>query len=151
MAFIFTMRSTPLSSSHRRNPSNTTSLPAIDEDNASFLSNSTKPPVPPRAAHRPIGNGRYSGGGFGVGSAQGWIDSDAGSDPPSYNTSDDGRGEKERDRFAELRRGVEENRHISKRGGWRRLLLLLLLLLVIGIALGVGLGVGLKRRSGADS
>lgn len=138
------MRSTPVNS-HRRNASNATSLPAIDEDNASFLSNSTKPPVPPRALNRPQGHGRYLGPGFGSGSAQGWIDSDGSEGPPSYNTSDDGRNEK--DRFAELRRGFEENKHISKRGGWRRLLLLFLILLVIGVALGVGLGVGLKKKN----
>jgi len=145
------MRSTP-ASSHRRKPSNATSLPAIDEDNASFLTDSTKvPAVPPRALNRPVGNGRYAGRGFGTGSAQGWVDEDAGSGPPSYH-SDDGKIEKSDNKFVALRRGLEENRHISKRGGWRRLLLLLLLLLIsLGIALGVGLGVGLKKKHGANS
>jgi len=141
MAFIFTMRSAPVGN-HRRNPSAPNSLPAIDEDNASFITDSTKvPPVPPRAVNRP---NRYAAG-FGTGTAQGWMDTD--SEPPSYDDIKHGKGEK----FAELRREWGENRHISKRGGWKRLLLLLLLLLVLGIALGVGLGVGLKKRSSGSS
>ena len=38
------------------------------------------------------------------------------------------------------------NRHIVKRGGWKRLLILILVLLAITIALAVGLGVGLTRN-----
>jgi hypothetical protein len=47
------------------------------------------------------------------------------------------RGEK----FSDLR----NNRHVAKRGGWTRVLLIALIVLLVIVGLGVGLGVGLTR------
>ena len=47
------------------------------------------------------------------------------------------RGEK----FSDLR----NNRHVAKRGGWTRVLLMALIVLLVIMGLGVGLGVGLTR------
>ena len=42
--------------------------------------------------------------------------------------------------------GLQNNPHIARRGGWKRLLIIILILVAIVIALGVGLGVGLRRK-----
>ncbi|KAI9692124.1 MAG: hypothetical protein M1822_006354 [Bathelium mastoideum] len=47
---------------------------------------------------------------------------------------------------SERHRILAENRHIARRGGWKRLALILLLLLLTLIALGLGLGLGLSRK-----
>lgn len=41
---------------------------------------------------------------------------------------------------------LRNNRHIARRGGWRKVLVLVIVALVIVLALAVGLGVGLTRR-----
>lgn len=140
MAFIFTMRSTSVNG-HRRTQSGSTTLPAIDEDNASFVTNNTNvpPPVPARAWNRP----KKGIGGFGTGSAQGWQDVD----PPAYDNLEKAIYEH---KLAKARHGWMENRHIVKRGGWKKLLLLLLLLLLVIVGLGVGLGVGLKKKKSSS-
>ena len=59
--------------------------------------------------------------------------------PPyaEYNDVTGPRGEK----FSDLR----NNRHVAKRGGWTRVLLIALVVLLIIVGLAVGLGVGLTR------
>jgi hypothetical protein len=59
--------------------------------------------------------------------------------PPyaEYDNVTGPRGEK----FSDLR----NNRHVAKRGGWTRVLLIALIVLLIIVGLGVGLGVGLTR------
>lgn len=42
---------------------------------------------------------------------------------------------------------IRNNKHVTRRGGWRRLLLIILVVIVLAIALGVGLGVGLRNRN----
>lgn len=62
--------------------------------------------------------------------------------PPPYTEYNDitgPRGEK----FSDLR----NNRHVTKRGGWTRLLIIALIVLAIIIGLAVGLGVGLTHHS----
>jgi hypothetical protein len=58
---------------------------------------------------------------------------------PEYNDNDvrGPRGEK----FSDLR----NNRHVAKRGGWTRVLLIALIVLLVIVGLAVGLGVGLTR------
>ncbi|KAJ9629527.1 hypothetical protein H2203_001901, partial [Taxawa tesnikishii (nom. ined.)] len=48
----------------------------------------------------------------------------------------------ENEKLAALRR----NKHITKRGGWRRLLFVLVCAFIIIVALAIGLGVGLSRK-----
>jgi hypothetical protein len=59
--------------------------------------------------------------------------------PPytEYDNVTGPRGEK----FSDLR----NNRHVAKRGGWTRVLLIALIVLLIIVGLAVGLGVGLTR------
>ena len=59
--------------------------------------------------------------------------------PPytEYDNVTGPRGEK----FSDLR----NNRHVAKRGGWTRVLLMALIVLLVIMGLGVGLGVGLTR------
>ena len=61
--------------------------------------------------------------------------------PPEYDVWDKSRP----DRRRRMNR-LQNNPHIVKRGGWKRLLVILLLLLAVVIALGVGLGVDLTRN-----
>ncbi|KAF2234139.1 hypothetical protein EV356DRAFT_515800 [Viridothelium virens] len=51
----------------------------------------------------------------------------------------------------EAQKGLAENRHIARRGGWKRLALLLLLLVLTLLALGLGLGLGLTRKTHTSS
>lgn len=59
-----------------------------------------------------------------------------------YNDVTGPRGEK----FSDLR----NNRHVAKRGGWTRVLLIVLIVLLVAAGLGVGLGVGLTRSKGSS-
>ena len=63
--------------------------------------------------------------------------------PPDY----DSRGEK----LAELRKGLENNKHIAKRGGWKRLMVLAVVLFLIIVGLVVGLVLGLRQKDNATS
>lgn len=134
MAFIFTMRSTPTSSMHRRgDPPSSGSLPAISEDSASFLEPRAAPSVPARSLNRPLKQSPlgYEG------------------EPPPYSHFDESgsvtgpKGEK----LADVRRALGNNKHIAKRGGWKRLAIIAAVVVACIIALGVGLGVGLKHKS----
>jgi hypothetical protein len=59
---------------------------------------------------------------------------------PPFANYDNVRGPKG-EKFTDLR----NNRHVAKRGGWTRVLLIALIVLLILAGLGVGLGVGLTR------
>lgn len=54
-------------------------------------------------------------------------------------------------RFSEME-NIRSNRHVTKRGGWVRLLVIIVvvLILVLGIALGVGLGLGLRKKNSSS-
>ena len=41
---------------------------------------------------------------------------------------------------------VRNNKHITQRGGWRRICLIFLVVLAVIVALAVGLGIGLRRH-----
>lgn len=105
-----------------------TRLGAIEEDGG------MQPDIPQRAANRPVA--RF----FNIPFAQ--LYGQRSSPPPytEYNDVTGPRGEK----FSDLR----NNRHISKRGGWVRLLVIGLVAVAIIAALAVGLGVGLTRGKG---
>lgn len=137
MAFIFTMRSTG-GSLHRRDAASAGSLPAISEDGAPFLEPRIPPPIPSRAIGRPSTR-IWASGAPPIHS----FDS-----PPPYNQFDDvgvlgPRGEK----LSDVRRGVQNNKFIAKRGGWKRLALFAFIIIALAVGLGVGLGVGLHHKS----
>jgi hypothetical protein len=143
MAFIFTMRSTPVGSMHRRDISSAGSLPVISEDGRLSLTFSSDdppdtPPVPPRAWNRPADKR------FGLGTPRSYFEGS----PPAYSHFDavgiEGpNGEK----LADVRKGIYNNKHVAKRGGWKRLALIALIAILCMVALVVGLVVGLRNRS----
>ena len=130
MAFIFTMRSTTVvsssASSHSRNTSAEDRLATILE------SGNNAPPVPPRAANRPSPKRHLLG-----------YTSRHNSDhsPPPYTTYATVVGPSG-EKFVDIR----NNRHIAKRGGWKRLCILIVVVLVVIVALIVGLAVGLGKK-----
>jgi hypothetical protein len=137
MAFIFTMRSTG-GSLHRRDPASAGSLPAISEDGASFVEPRPVPAIPDRAIGRPSTR-IWASGAPPIHSFD---------NPPPYNQFDDvgvlgPRGEK----LSDMRRGVQNNKWIAKRGGWKRLALITVILIACIVGLAVGLGVGLSHKS----
>ncbi|KAH7319171.1 hypothetical protein BKA65DRAFT_96090 [Rhexocercosporidium sp. MPI-PUGE-AT-0058] len=144
MAFIFTMRSTPVGSMHRRDPQSAGSLPAISEDGSSFLEPRHPPPVPPRAWNRP---GHQI---FGLGVPP-TLNFDG--NPPPYTHFDQSKevegpkGEK----LSELRRGLENNKHIAKRGGWKRLAIIAAVIILCIVGLVLGLVVGLRNKNKGSS
>ncbi|KAG4435272.1 hypothetical protein IFR05_009232 [Cadophora sp. M221] len=144
MAFIFIMRSTSVSSMHRREPQSTGSLPAISEDGASFLEPRYPPPVPPRAWNRP----GHKNSAFGAPPALNFDGS-----PPPYTHFDSStevegpRGEK----LSDLRRGLENNKHIAKRGGWKRLAITAVVSILCLVGLVVGLVVGMRENKKSSS
>lgn len=122
-------------------------LPAIAEDRNSFQARgrSPSPPtVPPRAWNRPVNKI------FGLGQPP-RLQHD--SSPPAYIALDSSRdvegpnGEK----LADVRRGITNNKHIARRGGWMKLVLVVLLILLCIVALVVGLAVGLRNRKHKSS
>ncbi|KAL2063580.1 hypothetical protein VTL71DRAFT_5385 [Oculimacula yallundae] len=142
MSFIFTVRSTPRSSSssmHRRDQQSAGSLPAISEDGASFLEPRQAPPVPPRAWNRPPHKN------FALGSPPSL--SFDGSPPPytHFDSSEDVKGPKG-EKLSDLRRNLENNKHIAKRGGWKRFAIILAIVILCLVGLIVGLAVGLRKR-----
>ncbi|KAL8775999.1 MAG: hypothetical protein Q9213_008414 [Squamulea squamosa] len=100
-------------------------LSVIDEDAAST------PPMPPKAHHRPF-HRRWNLGDPPRSSFE--------SPPPKYSVWDTmgPKGEKLAD--------VRNNKHIARRGGWRRIFLILLILLTIIVGLAVGLAIGLRKK-----
>ena len=128
------MRSTPVSSMHRRDPNSTSSLPPIDEDGASVAS-AGAPPVPPRAwnrpAHKDLGLGVPQRLNFdGIPLAYSQFGSSGVEGPHGEKLSD-------------VRKGIN---YIANRGGWRRLALIVLLAILCIVGLVVGLVVGLRNR-----
>ena len=126
---------------HRRDPSSatTSTLPAISEDSASFITPRDAPPVPPRAWNRPT-NKQYGFGPSGL--------PYNGTPPPAYNQYDfTGIEGPNGEKLTEVRKGWGDNKHVAKRGGWKRLGLIALAVILVILALGVGLGVGLKKRN----
>ena len=61
--------------------------------------------------------------------------------PPEYNVWDTSGPKGER--LLDLR----NHKHLTKRGGWKRFLLIILLAIATVVALGVGLGIGLTRKN----
>ncbi|KAL8910973.1 MAG: hypothetical protein Q9171_003784 [Xanthocarpia ochracea] len=100
-------------------------LSIIEEDAASA------PPMPARAHHRPF-HRRWNLGDPPRRSFE--------SPPPKYSVWDTTgpKGEK----LAEMR----NNKHIARRGGWRRICLILLILLTLIVGLAVGLTIGLRKK-----
>ncbi|KAL8806149.1 MAG: hypothetical protein Q9182_001550 [Xanthomendoza sp. 2 TL-2023] len=101
-------------------------LSIIEEDSASH------PPIPPRAHHRPF-HRRWNLGDPPRSSFE--------SPPPKYSVWDTmgPKGEKLGD--------VRNNKHIARRGGWRRICLILLILLTLVVGLAVGLSIGLRKKN----
>jgi hypothetical protein len=67
--------------------------------------------------------------------------------PPAYSQFDGTRVEGPKgEKLADVRKGIANNKHIAKRGGWKRLALIATIIILCAIALGVGLGVGLHKR-----
>lgn len=138
MAFIFTMRSTPVGSSHRREPNSMSSLPPIDEDGSSFNSPRIPPPVPPRAWNRPAHKV------FGLGSPPRLNFEGS---PPEYSQFDStGVEGPHGEKLNDVRKGISNNKHIAKRGGWKRLAVLALIAMLCIVGLVVGLVVGLRNK-----
>ena len=61
--------------------------------------------------------------------------------PPEYNVWDDVQGPR-----GEKLKDLRNHKHLVRRGGWKRLIIILVLVLALLTALGVGLGVGLTMR-----
>jgi len=121
---------------HRREPASSSSLPAISEDESSFLEH-RPPPIPPRASNRP------SHKHFALGAPPRF--NSEGSPPACshFDTKAEGpNGEK----LAEIRKGIVNNKHIAKRGGWKRLVLIGIIVILCIIGLVVGLVIGLRTR-----
>ncbi|KAL9000180.1 MAG: hypothetical protein Q9169_001082 [Polycauliona sp. 2 TL-2023] len=100
-------------------------LSIIEEDAAAA------PPMPPQAHHRPF-HRRWNLGDPPRSSFE--------SPPPKYSVWDT-KGPK-----GEKLSEVRNNKHIARRGGWRRICLILLILLTIVVALAVGLSIGLRKK-----
>ncbi|KAL8842588.1 MAG: hypothetical protein Q9205_006388 [Flavoplaca limonia] len=105
-------------------------LSIIEEDAASA------PPMPPRAHHRPF-HRRWNLGDPPRSSFE--------SPPPKYSVWDTmgPKGEKLSD--------VRNNKHIARRGGWRRICLILLIILTLVVGLAVGLSIGLRKKESTTS
>ena len=138
MAFIFTMRSTPVSRMRRPDPGSPSTLPSIAEDIPSFNSPRSPPPVPPRAWNRPEHKV------FGLG-APPRLNSEK--SPPEYSQFDStGVEGPNGEKLSDVRKAVHDNKHIARRGGWRRLALIALIAILCIVALVVGLVVGLRNK-----
>ncbi|KAI9806476.1 MAG: hypothetical protein M1833_003663 [Piccolia ochrophora] len=137
MAFTFIMRPSPQNmrsprNSHMRSQSNT-----IPEERLSVIMENGDAPAPPKESHRPFARRL----GFGE------------SDPPppytayvpfgKYADVIGPNGEK----FHDLR----NNRYLTRRGGWRRLLIITIVAVAIIVGLTVGLVVGLRRKDEESS
>ncbi|KAF4631990.1 hypothetical protein G7Y89_g6139 [Cudoniella acicularis] len=134
------MRSVPLgdTSMHRRHPSASSSLPAISED-GSFIESCDAPPIPPRATHRPTNQNLAL-------SSPPIFNYDR--SPPEYNSHFkegplDGEGG---EKLSGLKWGLANNKHIAKRGGWKRLGIIAAIVLFCIVGLIVGVIVGVESR-----
>jgi hypothetical protein len=92
------------------------------------------PPVPPRAWNRPPNKI------FGLGA------------PPAYSPFDStGVEGPHGEKLADVRKGLINNKHIAKRGGWKRLTIIALVIILCLVGLIVGLVVGLRNRHKTSS
>jgi len=134
------MRSTP-ASSHSRNPSSSSPLPAISEDGTSSVE--PRPPIPLRASNRPP-NKHFALG------APPRHNYDS---PPAYShfSFDDDAERPNAEKLAAARNGVLNNKHIAKRGGWKRLLVIAIVVILCIVGLVVGLVIGLRNRHKSSS
>jgi hypothetical protein len=121
MAFIFATRSTPTpnGSMHRRDLSSTGALSAILEDG-----DDPAPPVPLRAQNRPLNKH------FELGTPP---KHNFERPPPAYSYFDGIKGPNG-EKLADLR----NNKHIARRGGWKRLALIALIVVLCLVGLVVG-------------
>jgi hypothetical protein len=142
MAFIFAMRSTPVGSMHRRDPASGSTLPAISEDGSSFLESREPPPIPPRASNRP----RHKIFASGAPPKLNYEGS-----PPAYTHFDVDVEGPNGEKLADVRKGILNNKHIARRGGWKRLALIALIATLCIVGLIVGLVVGLRKRNSNSS
>jgi hypothetical protein len=148
MAFIFSMRSTPRASNsmhqYSRNLTTSSSLPVIAEDRDSFAAPGDTPPVPPRASNRPPSKA------FGLQAPPIHYESS----PPQYSlyaSPFDGTGVEgphgEKLEELRMRKGLKDNKHIARRGGWKTLAIIALIVLLCIVGLVVGLVVGLRKHN----
>jgi hypothetical protein len=142
MAFIFSMRSTPRASNsmhqYSRNLTTSSSLPAIAEDRDSFAAPGDTPPVPPRATNRPPSKA------FGLQAPPIHYEGS----PPQYSLYagvEGPHGEKLEE--LRMRKGLKDNKHIARRGGWKTLAIIALIVLLCIVGLVVGLVVGLRKHN----
>jgi hypothetical protein len=135
------MRSTP-ASAHRRETTGSP-LPAISEDGTSVSEAQHPPPIPVRASNRPAPKD------FAFGAPpRHRYDS-----PPTHtHFSLDDEGERPNaEKLAAAREGVLSNKHIVKRGGWKRLLIIGIIVVLCIVGLVVGLVIGLRNRDTSSS
>jgi hypothetical protein len=118
--------SPPTSPSPRRHAPVVVTLGAIEEDGG------MRPDIPQRSQYRPMARLLHP---FQFSPAR---------EPPvtDYTDVTGPRGEK----FSDLR----NNRHVAKRGGWTRVLILVLIGLLLVSGLAVGLGVGLTKSNQSE-
>jgi hypothetical protein len=133
MAFIFSMRSTPVGSMHRRDPASGSTLPPISEDGSS---------IPPRAWNRPPHKI------FALGAPP---KLNCEGSPPVYSHFDVDVEGPNGEKLADVRKGISNNKHIARRGGWKRLALIALIAILCIVGLIVGLVVGLRKRNSNSS
>ena len=114
------------------------SLPPIEEDRSSFTSPPRSPPVPPRAWNRPAHKV------FGLG-APPRLNFEG--SPPEYSQFDStGVEGPNGEKLNDMRKGISNNKHIAKRGGWKRLVVIALIAVLCIVGLVVGLVVGLRHK-----
>ena len=144
MAFIFTVRSTPVNGANLREPSSPTAsvpLPPIDENGVGFAGLRDPPPVPPRALHRPAHKV------FGLGPPPRLNFEGS---PPEYTQNDAGVTGPHGEKLSDVRKGLYNNKYIARRGGWKRLAVIGLIAILFIVGLVVGLVVGLRNGHGSS-
>lgn len=123
------------STSHRRDHSQSTSLPAISEDSADFIA----PPVP-------VAPSRYN--------VQSQLRDNPRIGSPvngAYSSFSDTSSLGGTTKIGEEKVvGIRDNEQIAKRGGWKRLALIALVVTICLVGLIVGLVVGLRNRLVGD-
>lgn len=135
------MRSTPTGSMHQ--PPSPGSLPAISEDGTSFVESRGPPPIPIRASNRPSPRNIALGAPLG----HNYETNPLAYSYFSFDNPERSNGEK----LAEVRKGFVNNKHIAKRGGWKRLLIIGIILALIIVGLVVGLVIGLRNQNKSSS
>jgi hypothetical protein len=134
------MRSTS-NSARSRTAAAASTLPAISEDSNASVAES--PPIPLRASNRPAHKH------FALGTPP----RHSYNSPPAYNHSsidDEGDGTNA-EKLAAARQVVLNNKHIAKRGGWKKLLVLGIVAALCIVGLVVGLVFGLRNRHKSSS